>query len=84
MLLLIIGAVSVARMPDVDVMQAVQVHGHCNIATNFSCVGFSAAVPVPQPGSNQVLLKVGGSSVNPCDSDTVNGVRAVKPPLGNR
>ena len=24
--------------------------------------------------SNQVLIRVGGSSVNPCDSDTVNGV----------
>ena len=54
-------------------MRAVHVTGHCNASTGWSCVGASDGVAVPQAGVGQLLLAVGGSSVNPCDSDTVQG-----------
>ena len=56
-----------------SVMTAVHVEGKC-YAPDFACVGVSQAVPVPSPAAGMVLLKVGGSSVNPCDTDWVQGV----------
>jgi len=37
-------------------------------------VGISHTVPVPSPEANRVLLKVGGSSINLCNTDWVQGV----------
>ena len=53
------------------VMSAVHVSGQCG--PPFACVTVSDSVPVPSPSPGMVLLRVGGSSVNPCDSDWVQG-----------
>lgn len=53
-----------------QVMRAVHVQGHC-LAPLFSCVNMSTTVLVPTPGPGMVLIRVGGSSLNPCDSDWV-------------
>ena len=56
-------------------MRAVHVTnaGLCKAPSFGACVGFSDDVRVPAPGAGQVLLAVGGSSVNPCDTDTAQG-----------
>ena len=54
------ASATAARPPPPATMRAVHVKGHCTAASKFSCVGSSAGV-------GQVLLAVGGSSVNPCD-----------------
>jgi NADPH:quinone reductase-like Zn-dependent oxidoreductase len=38
--------------------------------TPFRCIG-PRRVPTPQPGRDQALVKVAGSSVNPCDVDYI-------------
>eukprot|EP00937_MAST-01D_sp_MAST-1D-sp2_P006448 g6448.t1 len=53
-------------------MQAVHVIGQCEAPNFDKCVGI-ATLPAVHPGPGQVLIKVGGSSVNPCDTDTVQG-----------
>ena len=53
-------------------MRAVHVHGQCQAPDFAPCINVTTA-PIPQPGPNQVLIRVGGASVNPCDSDTVQG-----------
>ena len=53
-------------------MRAVHVQGQCKAPDFKPCVTMKT-VAVPVPGAGQVLLKVGGSSVNPCDSDKVQG-----------
>jgi NADPH:quinone reductase-like Zn-dependent oxidoreductase len=52
-------------------MRAVHVEGHCK-APAFTCVS-STTIPTPVPGDGQILIRVGGSSLNQCDSDTVQG-----------
>jgi|EP01047_Picozoa_sp_COSAG01_P049306 NADPH:quinone reductase-like Zn-dependent oxidoreductase len=54
-------------------MSAVHVVGHCTAAQSFNCVGFTTNAMIPNPSAGQILIKVAGSSVNPCDSDTVRG-----------
>ena len=54
-------------------MSAVHVVGHCTAAQRFSCVGSTTSAQIPAPAAGQILIKVAGSSVNPCDSDTVRG-----------
>ena len=68
-------AAAAAALPSVhaalpSTMQAVHAVPTCHAP--FSCVT-AATVDVPLPGPGQVLIHVGGASVNPCDSDSVQG-----------
>ena len=56
--------VIVAAAP--DTMRAAVITQSLGSPANFSVI-VPQRVPVPTPKPNEVLIKVGGSSVNPCD-----------------
>ena len=56
----------VAALAAPDTMRAAVITQCVGSPANFSVI-VPQRVPVPTPKANEVLIKVGGSSVNPCD-----------------
>ena len=56
----------VAALAAPDTMRAAMITQCLGSPPNFSVI-IPQHVPVPTPKANEVLIKVGGSSVNPCD-----------------
>lgn len=63
-----IAAVAANDPPVPATMRSVRTSGGC--VTPFTCVNIQT-VPVPKPSDGEALIRIGGTSVNPSDVDTV-------------